>query len=165
MTKRGWWRKCFWRNSPPPSVKSADWTWAGTVLLIVLAFLLLALLGCRTIRPRPAPPAPPVPILTEARQTLALRSSAAPPPPAIVATLLRWTVPPGNTSDTTTEVWASTNLTLWTIRTNVTGTNAVRIPHNGPREFYKTRSRFTFTITNAAGRIFTNDVFSEFTRH
>ena len=43
----------------------------------------------------------------------------------------------------TTEVWASTNLTTWTLKTNIAGTNRVTLPADQSREFFKIRNRGT----------------------
>lgn len=43
----------------------------------------------------------------------------------------------------TTEVWASTNLSTWTLKTNIAGTNRVTLPADQSREFFKIRNRGT----------------------
>ncbi len=74
-------------------------------------------------------------------------------PPAPTVTLL-W-----DTGDTSpgivTEVWASTDLTNWTLRTNVAGTNRVTLPRDKPQEFFKIRNRLDST---------TNGIFSDWAR-
>ena len=55
----------------------------------------------------------------------------------------------------TTEVWASTNLTTWTLRTNVAGTNRVTLPRDKQAEFFKIRNRL---------QIGTNAIFSDWAR-
>lgn len=57
----------------------------------------------------------------------------------------------GETSPgTTTEVWASTNLTSWTLATNVAGTNSVTLPADKPREFLKIRHRLGNLVSDWA---------------
>jgi hypothetical protein len=76
-------------------------------------------------------------LLYIADQTL----TVAPPPPRTVT--LIW----DNTNDAPgsiiTEVWSSTNLTTWTLKTNIAGTNRVTLPRDQPREFFKVRNRGT----------------------
>ena len=43
----------------------------------------------------------------------------------------------------TTEVWSSTNLTIWTLKTNVSGTNRVTLPATNRAEFFKIRNKGT----------------------
>lgn len=57
--------------------------------------------------------------------------------------------------NTTTEVWASTNLTTWTLRTNVSGTNRVTLSRDKQAEFFKIRNKL---------QIGTNAVFSDWAR-
>jgi len=124
---------------------------AGTVLLTVSAFFVLSVVACRKTRVPIA--TPPLPVSAAPSSNRKPTLSASLPAPQVKATRLQWSIPPGNTHDTVTEVWATTNLSLWTLKIEVTGTNSVTIPQNGPMEFYQTRSRFTFTLTNQAGHL------------
>lgn len=54
----------------------------------------------------------------------------------------------------TTEVWSSTNLTTWTLRTN-TSTNFISFPADKSQEFFKIRNRL---------QIGTNVLFSDWAR-
>lgn len=68
-----------------------------------------------------------------------------PAPPRAVT--LVWTVnetAPG----VVTEVWSSTNLTTWTLRTNVVGTNRVTLPADQPQEFFKVRNRLGSQVSD-----------------
>ncbi len=56
---------------------------------------------------------------------------------------LLWDNAPATPGSFTTEVWASTNLTTWTLRTNVAGTNAVTLFATNRQEFFKVRNRGT----------------------
>lgn len=62
------------------------------------------------------------------------------PPPVI---RLEWDNPAEVPGSFTTEVWSSTNLTTWTLKTNIAGTNRVTLPADKPREFFKVRSKGT----------------------
>lgn len=57
--------------------------------------------------------------------------------------------------NTTTEVWSSTNLVTWSLRTNVAGTNRVTLPADKAAEFFKVRNRL---------QIGTNAIFSDWAR-
>lgn len=52
----------------------------------------------------------------------------------------------------TTEVWSSTNLTTWTLKTNVVGTNRVTLPATNRAEFFKIRTRRGFEVSDWARR-------------
>lgn len=51
---------------------------------------------------------------------------------------------------TITEVWASTNLTIWTLRTNVAGTNRVTLPATNAAEYFKIRNRLGDQVSDWA---------------
>ena len=70
----------------------------------------------------------------------------APRGPAIT---LRWQVNEPS-SGTITEVWASTNLHNWTLRTNVIGTNTVTLPRDKPAEYFKIRNRLGSQVSDWA---------------
>ena len=63
--------------------------------------------------------------------------------PAPRSITLGWDNPPEVPSSFTVEVWATTNLTTWTLKTNVSGTNRGTLPADKAREFFKVRSRDT----------------------
>lgn len=57
---------------------------------------------------------------------------------------LLWDNPTNDTPGSyTTEVWASTNLTTWTLKANVAGTNRVTLPATNRAEFFKARNKGT----------------------
>lgn len=56
---------------------------------------------------------------------------------------LVWDNPPEVPGTFTTEVWATTNLTTWQLKTNVAGTNRVRLPATNRAEFFKVRNKGT----------------------
>lgn len=72
--------------------------------------------------------------------------SLAPPGPTIT---LQW-VKADPDPDTITEVWSSTNLHNWTLRTNVAGTNTVTLPRDKPQEFFKIRNRLGDLVSDWA---------------
>ena len=76
-------------------------------------------------------------ILYYADQTL----TVAPPAPRTVT--LIWDDTSNPRGSFATEVWASTNLTTWTLKTNIAGTNRVTLPADKAREFFKIRNRGT----------------------
>lgn len=49
---------------------------------------------------------------------------------------------------TLTEVWASSNLTTWTLKTNVAGTNRVTLPATNRAEFFKIRNRLGSQVSD-----------------
>lgn len=60
------------------------------------------------------------------------------PPPVPPKTItLAWDK---NTAEAITEVWSTTNLVDWELRTNVTGSN-VTLAADKPQEFFKVRNR------------------------
>ena len=63
--------------------------------------------------------------------------------PAPRSITLGWTNSNNNAPGTVTEVWSSTNLVTWTLKTNVAGTNHVTLPATNRAEFFKIRSRAT----------------------
>ena len=62
-----------------------------------------------------------------------------PTPPRQPAVVLMW----DNTPGLVAEIWSSTNLVTWTLKTNVAGTNRVTLPATNLAEFFKIRSRDT----------------------
>lgn len=57
---------------------------------------------------------------------------------------LLWDNPTNDTPGSyTTEVWSSTNLTTWALKTNIAGTNRVTLPATNRAEFFKVRNRGT----------------------
>ena len=62
-----------------------------------------------------------------------------PSPPAQKTITLAWDKIDPNPA-TTTEIWASTNLITWALKTNVAGTNHVTLPATNKQEFFKARS-------------------------
>ena len=62
------------------------------------------------------------------------------PPRAITLLWDNTTDAPGSF---TTEVWASTNLIAWQLKTNVNGTNRVTLTADKAREFFKIRNKGT----------------------
>ena len=75
-------------------------------------------------------------LLYYSQQTLTI----APAPRSIT---LIWDNPPETPGSFTTEVWSSTNLNTWTLKTNVAGTNRVALPADKSREFFKVRNKGT----------------------
>ena len=67
-----------------------------------------------------------------------------PPPPRTPAVVLMWDNAPGLVA----EIWSSTNLVTWTLKTNVAGTNRVTLPATNRQEFFKIRSRDTRGIVS-----------------
>ena len=63
--------------------------------------------------------------------------------PAPRSVTLGWTNATNNAPGTVTEVWSSTNLVNWTLKTNVAGTNHVTFLATNRQEFFKIRSRAT----------------------
>ena len=63
--------------------------------------------------------------------------------PAPRSITLGWTNATNNATGTVTEIWSSTNLVNWTLKTNVAGTNHVTLPATNRAEFFKIRSRDT----------------------
>jgi hypothetical protein len=64
-----------------------------------------------------------------------------PPPPRAVTFL--WDNTDNVRGSFTKEVWSSTNLTAWQLKTNLTGTNRVTLPADKAREFFKIRNKGT----------------------
>ena len=64
-------------------------------------------------------------------------------PPSLPRITLAWDNPPETPGSFTTEVWASTNLVTWQLKTNVSGTNHVTLAATNRQEFFKIRTRGT----------------------
>jgi hypothetical protein len=71
---------------------------------------------------------------------LYVASLVIPPPPPVIR--LAWTNPPEAPGTYYTEVWASTNLVHWTLKTNV-WTNRVTLFATNRAEFFKIRNKGT----------------------
>lgn len=82
---------------------------------------------------------------------LALASSILliPPPPAQKTITLAWDKMDSNPS-TITEIWSSTNLISWTLKTNVAGTNHVTLPATNKQEFFKARNNLNGQVSDWA---------------
>jgi len=63
-------------------------------------------------------------------------------PTSVKTIRLLWDNPPEPPGTVFTEVWASTNLVNWTLKTNV-WTNTVTLPATNRAEFFKVRNRST----------------------
>jgi len=99
-------------------------------------------LGCRSISPPAPPPLPPLPAPAARVQDVATASASfalAPSAPRTPRVVLSWTK---NDLDpaTITEVYASTNLSAWYFKTNVSGESVI-LAAPLAREFFKIRNR------------------------
>ena len=63
--------------------------------------------------------------------------------PSIPRITLSWDDPPETPGSYLVEVWASTNLVTWQLKTNVTRTNRVTLPATNRQEFFKIRTHGT----------------------
>jgi hypothetical protein len=69
------------------------------------------------------------------------------PPPTVKTIRLLWDNPPEVPGTFYTEVWASTNLVHWTLKTNV-WTNRVTLYATNAAEFFKIRNKGTNGLTS-----------------
>lgn len=119
-------------------IKAELWGLAGTIAFIVSAFLCLALLsGCGSVRPVPTSR---VETVGRANATAKIAASAVIVSPA-PSVAVRWQLPEF-AGPMFTEVWASTNLATWQLKTNIAG-NAVAFPATMRGEFYKIRCGYS----------------------
>jgi hypothetical protein len=70
-------------------------------------------------------------------------SSLVIPPVILPRITLAWDNPPETPGSYSVEVWASTNLVTWQLKTNVSGTNHVTLAATNRQEFFKIRTRGT----------------------
>ena len=68
---------------------------------------------------------------------------------------LSWTTPYISNTNAYTEIWSSTNLIDWSLKTSVVKTNSITLPANNQSEFFKLRTRIQ-TIYNVNGTKATN---------
>ena len=70
-----------------------------------------------------------------------------PTPPTQKTITLIWDKMDPNPA-TTTEIWSSTNLIFWSLKTNVAGTNRVTLPATNKQEFFKARNNLAGQVSD-----------------
>lgn len=111
----------------------------------------LALLGCAHADKLTRAPtgtrldtvAPPLPQISPPHRPPVTPRAVTPPAPPQTITLAWDNVE----TNVTTEIWSSTNLTDWTLATNVQG-NRATLPQDKPQEFFKARNKLNIGGTN-----------------
>lgn len=119
-------------------LKADLWGLAEMVVLIISAFLLLALAGCAS---------PVVVPISQDKKVSIANATVKPVQSAVIvphvpSVVVAWSFPVEAGLWPYVQVWASTNLATWQLKTNIAG-NSVEFPATLRGEFYKIRGAYS----------------------